>query len=159
MRISCRLLAVCAFVFLFGGLGAVGCGGDDPDPQPPVDSSAFLGTWDMNLAETHPDIFVPAGGMIRTVEDVEWAYLQIVNHGWATGFVKLKESDTVLDGSKGYEIIDGKYLHVFNVAYGLDDTFEFRFENNLNKLVFIILERGLDPDYPNGVYEVYDRRR
>jgi len=126
MKTLNRSLTALVLVVLFAGLGLMGCGEEESNGALAPGSlsvPALQGTWDMNLAETHPEIFVMTGGLIRTVADTSWAYM-VIGPDSIAGYVKLKESDRVYTNSSRYEIIDGRYLHLFNVAQGWEDTFE-----------------------------------
>ncbi|PSJ78225.1 hypothetical protein C7N43_04645 [Sphingobacteriales bacterium UPWRP_1] len=134
------------------------------DDNSPISKNALTivnlkGVWDMNLQETHPDIFVCEGSIIRTVEDCEWAMVEIFDNiieatakvrpiGWDPG--------SICSGTASYSIYDDEHLLI--IENGQQTIFKYTLSNNGTKLVVTVLEPGLDPNYPNGAFEVYHKR-
>ncbi len=129
-------------------------------PRNALSVKNLLGVWDMSLPETTPDgIFVCNGTLIRTYENLEWAYLEFKEHDvFATGKLKPVGWDrgSTCSGSKSYSINDAEHLLI--IENGQSGIFKYTLSDNGTKLVYTILERGQVSDYPNGAFETYYKR-
>ncbi|MBK6545088.1 MAG: hypothetical protein WAS55_13515 [Saprospiraceae bacterium] len=127
---------------------------DSSAAQNALTSLNLQGIWDLNLQETHPDIFICNAFQS---DDVEWAYM-VINNNEVDATVKLKNSGNICSGHKTFLIKDTNHL-ILQLDNGQSVEAKCNLTGTGSKLTFIAVDPGVVPEYPDGAYEVYYKRK